>query len=452
MAMDEMISIAEIQALIDDNQWAALKRALCGYNAVDTAQLLGSMDDKHMLLAFRILPKDYSAAVFAYMDSDEQAHVVKSISNREIRALMEELYLDDAVDFLEEVPAGVVHRALLNTDEKTRALINVFMNYPEDSAGSIMTVEFVELKEDWTVGEAMEHIRRTAVDRETIYTCYVVDGTRKLVGIVALRRLILAGDDAKIGEIMNRNVISANTLDDQEQVADTVHKYGLIALPVVDNENRLVGIVTVDDVMDVIEEEDTEDFERMAAMLPSEAEYLKTSVWRLAKNRLPWLMVLMFAATFTGYIVRQYNALLQSAVVLMAFVPMLMDTAGNCGSQSSTLVIRGMALGEVRFSDLFRVLWKELKVALMVGTTLSAINFVRLVAIERVGVPVALVVSVTLFCTVMMAKLLGCTLPLLAQRVKIDPAVMAGPVITAIVDACSLAVYFPLARLALNLL
>jgi magnesium transporter len=313
-----------------------------------------------------------------------------------------------------------------------------------------MTVECVEFKDDWTVRDAMEHIRHTALDKETIYTCYVVNQTRTLVGIVGLRQLILAKDDAKVSDLMNRNVISVRTLDDRAKVADMVRRYDLIAIPVVDNEDRLVGIITVDDVVDVIEEENTEDFERMAAMLPSETEYLKTSVWRLAKNRIPWLMILMFAATFTGFIVRQYDHMLKSVVVLAAFIPMLMDTAGDCGSQSSTLVIRGMALGEVRFSDLFRVLWKELKVGLMVAVVLSLVNFLRLLTFEKLGAPVALVVSATLFSTVVMAKLIGCVLPMLAQKLRVDPAVMAGPVITAIVDACSLAVYFSLASLFLH--
>ena len=284
MTMDEIMTMEQLVEMIDNNQWATLKRALSQYNPVDTANLLEHMDSNKMLLAFRILPKDYSASVFAYMDSEQQAHVVESISNSEIRALMDELYLDDAVDFLEEVPASVVRRALMNTDEKTRRLINTFMNYPENSAGSIMTIEFVEFKDEWTVGEAMEHLRSAAPDKETIYTCYVVNHMRNLVGIMPLRRLILAKDNEKIHDLMKENVISVKTLDDQEIVADMVRKYDLIAMPVVDNESRLVGIITIDDIVDVIEDENTEDFEKMAAILPSETEYLKTSAWQLAKK------------------------------------------------------------------------------------------------------------------------------------------------------------------------
>ena len=444
--------LQELIAMIDSNRWVALKRTLSQYNPVDTANFLEQIPPDKMLLAFRILPKDYSADVFSYMDSRQQAHVVESITNREIRALMDELYMDDTVDFLDEVPANVVHRALANTDEATRTLINKFMNYPEFSAGSIMTIEFVELKDGWTVGEAMEHIRSTAPDRETIYTCYVIDATRKLVGIVSLRQLILARDGEKISDLMNENAIYVQTMDDQELVADMVRKYDLIAMPVVDTENRLVGIITVDDVVDVIEDENTEDFEKMAAMLPSETEYLKTSPWQLARNRIPWLLILMISATFTGLIIRGYHSLLESAVILTAFIPMLMDTGGNCGSQASTMIIRGMALGEVRFGDILRVLWKEFRVGLMVGLALAAVNFLRLMLLDRAGWMVSLVVCITLYCTVVIAKIIGCTLPMLAQKCRLDPAIMASPLITTIVDACSLAVYFFVATTLLGLI
>lgn len=449
--MDEVMTVMQLGELIDNNQWATLKRTLSQYNPVDTAHLLEQMDSDKMLLAFRILPKDYSANVFSYMDSDQQAHVVESISNSEVRALMDELYIDDTVDFLEEVPANVVKRVLMNTDENTRNLINIFMNYPDNSAGSIMTIEFVELKVDWTVRQSMEHIRGTAPDRETIYTCYVVNHTRNLVGIVSLRRLILAKDDEMIRDLMHENVISVNTMEDQEDVADMVRKYDLIAMPVVDNEHRLVGIITVDDIVDVIEDENTEDFEKMAAMLPSGTEYLKTSPWRLARNRVPWLLILMISATFTGMIIRTYDSLLQSAVLLAAFIPMLMDTGGNCGSQASTMIIRGMALGEVRFGDILRVIWKEFRVSLLAGLALSIINFLRLLILEKTGLMLALVVCVTLYCTVIIANFIGCTLPMLAQKCKLDPAIMASPMITTIVDACSLAVYFLIASLLLGI-
>ncbi len=449
--MDEVMTVTQLVELIDNNRWAKLKRALSQYNPVDTANLFQEMDSEKMLLAFRILPKDYSASVFAYMDSEQQAHVVESISNSEIRVLMDELYLDDAVDFLEEVPASVVTRALMNTDEKTRQLINAFMNYPENSAGSIMTIEFVELKDEWTVGEAMEQLRKTAPDRETIYTCYVVNATRNLVGIVSLRRLILAKDDEKIRNLMYESVISVKTLDDQQVVADMVKKYDLIAIPVVDNENRLVGIITIDDVVDVIEEENTEDFEKMAAITPSETEYLKTSTWRLAGNRIPWLLILMISATFSGMIIQQFESMLQSVVLLAAFIPMLMDTGGNCGSQASTLVIRGMALGEVHFSDIFRVAWKEFRVSMIVGVVLAIANFFRMLLLVRASIWVTLVVCATLLCTVVLAKMIGCTLPMIAQKCKLDPAIVASPMLTTIVDACALAIYFCFASVLLGI-
>jgi magnesium transporter len=443
MMMDEnRIIIEQLTDLIDNNRWSELRHILSEYNPVDTADLLKGMDPDKSLRAFRILPKDCSASVFAYMDSEQQANVVESISNNEVRALMDDLSLDDAVDFLEEVPASVVHRVLLNTNDDTRDLINAFMRYPENSAGSIMTIEFVEFKENWTVREAMDHIRKTAFDKETIYTCYVVNQSQNLVGIVPLRQLILARDDQTICEMMNTHVISVKTLDDQEAVADTVRKYDIMAIPVVDNENRLVGIITVDDIIDVIEEENTEDFEKMAAMTPSETEYMKTPAWRLAVNRIPWLFIMMISAMFTGMIIRAYDTLLQTIVLLAAFIPMLMDTAGNCGAQASTLIIRGMALGEVRFGDILRVIWKEFRVGLTVGIALVAVVFLRLMLLDKTGLTMALVVCVTLFCTVVLAKIIGCTLPMLAHKCKLDPALMASPMITTIVDACSLAIYF----------
>ena len=350
------------------------------------------------------------------MDSDQQAHIVETISNREIRSLMDELFLDDAVDFLEEVPANVVTRVLQNTDEQTRKMINQFLKYPENSAGSLMTIEFVAFRVDWTAKQCMEHLKKTALDKETIYTCYVVNQTRNLLGIVALRQLILADDSCPISELMNEHVISVQTLDDQEAVADMVRKYDLIAMPVVDTEERLVGIITVDDIVDVIEEENTEDFEKMAAMLPSDDTYMKTSPWQLAKNRIPWLLILMISATFTGMIIQNYNEILSSVVILASFIPMLMDTGGNCGSQASTMIIRGMALGEVEFKDIFRVQWKELQVSLLVGVALALVNFLRLMIFERTGALLAGVVCATLLCTVIMAKLIGCTLPMLSQK------------------------------------
>ncbi|MBQ9988846.1 MAG: magnesium transporter [Clostridia bacterium] len=440
-----------ILSLIEENKWAQVQRILCVMNPVDTAEVIGEMEGDKMLLAFRILPKDLSADVFSYMDPDQQAQIVQSISNSEIRLLMDELYMDDAIDMLEELPSNVVTRVLASTDEQTRQRINQFLNYPENSAGSLMTIEYVELKRSWTAAEAMESIRRTAPDKETIYSCYVVDSTRKLVGIVALRQLIIAEPDTKIEELMNDQVIYCTTTDDQEQVAEMVRHYDLIALPVVDRENRLVGIITIDDVVDVITEENTEDFEKMAGMLPSEDEYLRTSPLALARNRLPWLLVLMFSAGFTGAIITKFQDMLQTMVILSSFIPMLMNTGGNCGSQASTMIIRGMALGQIEFKDIWRVQWKELRVGLLVAVPLGLINFLHLAYLKHIGVFVSATVALTLVCTVVVAKLIGCTLPMLAQKFRLDPAIMASPMITTIVDTCSLAVYFTLARMLLGL-
>nr|WP_256372070.1 magnesium transporter [Maliibacterium massiliense] len=449
--MEEMMTMQRILALIAQNKWGQLKEEISEHNPVDIATILEDLDNEKMLLVFRLLPKDISADVFAYMTSEQQAHIVASISNHEVRALLDDLFMDDTVDFLEEVPANVVTKVLHNTDEKTRRLINLFLSYPDNSAGSIMTIEFVSFKGSWTVRQAMSHLRQASLDRETIYTCYVVNDKRNLLGTLELRDLVFAQEDTLVQEIMDDNVISVHTLDDQEQVADIVRKYDLMAVPVVDAEQRLVGIITVDDVVDVIEEENTEDFEKMAAMMPSEDTYLKTGVMQLAKNRIVWLLILMISATFTGKIIQHYNSVLQSAVVLAAFIPMLMDTGGNCGSQASTMVIRGMALGEIQWRDIFKVMWKELRVALLVGAGLVAVNFARLMLFEKTSIMIALAVNISLLCTVVLAKVIGCTLPMIAKRIKLDPAIMASPMITTIVDACSLMVYFAIATNVMHL-
>ncbi len=449
--MDFNLTVDQIDMLIEKNEWGTLRSYLAEANPVDIATLLQELDNDKMLLVFRILPKDISADVFSYMDPDQQAHVVGSISNAEVRSLIDNLFLDDTVDFLEEMPANVVTKVLQNTNEATRKLINQFLNYPDNSAGSIMTIEFIQFRLGWTVRHAMDFLRANATDSEMISTCYVTSEQRKLQGIVELRKLIMAEDDTIIDTIMEDAPLVVNTLDDQEYIASQAQKYDLISVPVTDNENRLVGIITIDDIVDVMQDENTEDFEKMAAMQPSEDDYLKTGVFTLAKHRILWLLILMISATFSGRIIQRYNGLLQQAIILASFYPMLMDTGGNCGSQSSTMIIRGMALGEIQWKDLFRVQWKEFRVGLIVGATLGAVNFVRVAYLEHAGATVAFVVSISLFCTVVLAKFIGCTLPMLAKKAKLDPALMASPIITTIVDACALALYFFVASHMLNL-
>ncbi len=444
-----------LDRLLASGRHGELRGALMMLNEVDIAEYLKDLDAEKLLMVFRILPKDISSDVFAYMDNDQRQKLIELISDSEVAALVDEMFIDDAVDFLEELPAGVVRRVLQNTGVERRNLINQFLRYPENSAGSIMTIEYCESHAGCTVRQAIEEIKRTGIDKETVYTIYVIDDQRRLEGTVALRKLIIAGDDTPIERLMDANVISVMTTDDQETVADTVRKYDLMSIPVVDKENRLVGIITVDDIVDVIEEENTEDFEKMGALLPSDEEYLKTSVFTLSKNRIPWLLLLMLSATFTGMIITSYEELLTASgaigVALTACIPMLMDTGGNCGAQSSTLAIRGLALGEIEFGDIFRVLWKEIRVAILVGAVLALVNFARLMFISHQTMAVSLVVSVSLYLTVIVAKSIGCTLPLLAKRVHLDPALMASPLITTLVDACSLTVLFSIATAVLGI-
>jgi len=442
--------LERLNGLLQSGRHSQLRGALMMLNTVDIAQYLDELDANKRLLVFRILPKDISADVFSYMSHDAQEALITLIGDQEINALISDMYLDDAVDFLEEMPANVVKHILKNTDINTRNLINQFLRYPENSAGSIMTIEYMEVHARFTVEETMALIRKVGLDKETIYTIYVIDEARRLIGTVPLRKLILAESDTGVDKIMNRSVMSVSTSADQEEVADLVRKYDLMAIPVVDTENRLVGIITADDVMDVIEEENTEDFERMAALTPAEDEYLHTSPFRLALNRIPWLLLLSVAAIFTGMIITGFESLLKNAdVVLTACIPMLMDTGGNCGAQVSTLMIRGLALGELSFKDIFKILWKEFRVGMMVGVVLSVFTFTRVLLVNQATVAVSLVVSFALFCTVIIAKIIGCCLPLLAKRLKLDPAMMASPLITTIVDAASLALYFSIAKAVL---
>ena len=439
----------KLNALLDAGKKAELRGALNMLNEVDIAEYLQTLDNDKMLLVFRLLPKDISAEIFSYMDSDQQTRIIDALGDEEAVRILDDMFIDDAVDFLEELLAGVVKRILKNCDENKRALINQFLRYPENSAGSIMTIEYMDFHVGTTVGQAMDSIRQNAPDKETINTLYILDDRRVLLGTVALRKLLLSKDDCKVEQLMNTQVISVRTTDDQELVADTVRKYDLLSIPVVDHENRMVGIVTVDDIVDVIEEENTEDFEKMAAMLPSDDTYLKTSVLTLAKNRLPWLMILMISALFTGQIITHFESVLQNAasigVALVASIPMLMDTGGNCGSQASTLAIRGLALGEIEPKNLWQVLWKELRVAMLLGVVLASVNFLRIAFLTNYGTNVALIISLTMFCTIVIAKLIGGSLPLLAKAVHLDPALMASPLITTMVDAASLTILFTIA-------
>ncbi len=440
-----------LMELLEEKKYIQIQRELSEMNEVDVAELLDPLDPQTTLLIFRMLPKDLAAGAFADISTEQQTEIINAITDRELNHIMEELFFDDMIDLIEEMPANIVKKILKNKGESERELINQFLRYPEDSAGSLMTIEYVDLKKNMTVKEALAHIKKTGMSRETVYTCYVTDAKRRLEGFVSLRDLVTSDEDAIIEDIMEREVIHVNTHDDQENIANMFRKYGYLALPVVDNENRLTGIITVDDIMDVMEQEATEDFQRMAAMSPSEGAYLNTGVFSLAWHRLPWLMLLMISATFTGRIMGHFEGVLTKMVILSVFIPMLMDTGGNSGSQSSTLIIRGLALGEIEIKDWWRVLWKEFRVSLLVGLALAVVNFIRLLLIEKVAVMVAVTVSITIAMTVVAAKLVGGLLPLLAKKLKLDPAIMAGPLITTMVDAIVLTVYFLMATALLNL-
>ena len=449
--------LKKIEDLIQRKQYTQLRDLLLPMEAPDISRLCEDMDEKTLPLMFRLLPKEQAAEVFVELDSDQQEMLIQGFSNTELKEVLDELYLDDTVDIVEEMPANVVKRILRHSDPEMRKSINEILKYPEDCAGSIMTTEFVDLKETMTVEDALKRIRRTGPDKETINICYVIDEQRHLIGVLSIRTLLLAEEDDVIGDIMERNFICVQTLDDQESTARALSKYDFLALPVVDTETRLVGIVTVDDAMDVLQEEVTEDIEKMAAILPSDKPYLKTGVWETWKARTPWLLVLMLSATFTGIILTHFESALMSCAILTSFVPMLSGTGGNSGTQASTAVIRALSLGEVHFSDVLRVLWKEFRVALSCGVCLAAANFVKMLLVDRwllqnpaVTPMVALVVCITLVGTVLCAKLVGCSLPLLAEKIGFDPAVMASPFISTIVDSISLLIYFQVASLILG--
>ncbi len=442
------------QALLflEEKKFNELRAVLETFQAVDIAEFLYELPLEKQILVFRILPKELAAETFVEMDSESCEYMIKAFSDKELREILSELFLDDMVDIIEEMPANVVHRILSNSDSEVREEINQLLQYPKDSAGSIMTTEFVSLKENMTVNEAFDRIRKVGQDKETIYTCYVTDEKRKLCGLVSVRTLLLSPTDVLIKDLMEEQaIVSAKTSDDKEEVAVLFEKYGFLSIPVTDNENRLVGIVTVDDAILVIKEEDTEDIEVMAAITPTDKPYMKTGVFETWKKRIPWLLLLMISATFTGKIISYFEASLAAQVILTAFIPMLMDTGGNAGGQTSVTIIRGLSLGEIEIKDLFGIVWKEFRVALLCGLTLSVVNFAKLLFVDRVSLTVAAVVCLTLLATVLIAKVVGCMLPVLAKKVGCDPAVMASPFITTIVDALSLLVYFNMASLLLGI-
>gem|GEM_PF-2376 len=447
----EGIEMEEIVELLEQNKLAELKEILINENPIDIADVFEDFPKEKYLIIFKLLPKDFSSEVFSYLSPEKQQEVIENITDDEIKFIVEDMYLDDTVDFIEEMPANIVDKILKNTSSDKRKLINQMLKYPENSAGSVMTVEYISFKDNYTVKQAIEYYRKVAIDKEETDICFVTDTKKKLVGIISLKTLILSKDDSYIQNEMDTNFVSVLTLDDQEEIAALFRKYDLTTMPVVDHEDRLVGVITVDDIVDVIDQENTEDIQKMAAMNPSDEEYLKESVISLAKHRILWLLVLMISATFTGLVIKKYEDILQSAVYLATFIPMLMDTGGNAGSQSATLVIRGIALEEIEFSDIFKVIWKELRVSILVGFILSAVNFIRIYYFTRSGLETSLVVAISMFLTVIMAKVIGGVLPLVAKSLKIDPAIMASPLITTIVDTAALIIFFKLSVIFLHI-
>lgn len=443
-AAEELLDMAEQKRFRD------LKEILAQMNEVDVAAFIEELNSEKTVVVFRTLPKEQAADVFAYLPIEKQEHIINSITDSELHYIIEDLFADDVVDMLEELPAMVVKRVLRNATPSTRDLINQFLNYPENSAGSIMTAEYIGLKKNMTVEQAFAYIRKNGIDKETIYTCYVTDNKRKLEGVVTVKDLLMNSYETLIDDIMDNYVIKVVTTEDQEAVAETFYKYDLLSLPVVDHENRLVGIVTVDDAVDVMQQEATEDIEIMAAMLPSEKPYLRESVFNLAKNRIMWLLVLMFSSMITGGILAKYEAAFATLPLLVTFIPMLTGTGGNAGSQSSALIIRGLTTGEVEPGDILKVVWKEIRVGVIVGVILGLVNFIRLVITYPGNAMICLTVVLSLFFTVIMAKTIGCVLPIIAHKCKVDPAIMAAPLISTIVDSCSMILYFQIACQLLN--
>ena len=450
-SMDEKMTMEEIQELVNEKQYTRLRQEIIEWNEADIAAVIAELPHEECLRVFRILPKGIAADVFAYLPIETEQDLITTLTDREAINIVNNLMADDAADLMEEMPAGVVKKLLANADPEVRRDINHLLRYPEDSAGSIMTVEFVDLKENLTVQECIDRIRRIGINSETIEVCYVLDLGRHLIGTVSLRDLLIHQSDVHVIDFMNDNVISVNTMTDQEEVARLFQKYDFTSMPVVDNEGRLVGIITIDDVVDILQEEATEDIEKMAAILPTDKPYMKTGVFETWKKRIPWLLLLMISATITGKIITHYEDALGTYVVLTAFIPMLMDTGGNAGGQASVTIIRGLSLDDIEWGDLFKVVWKEIRVAVCCGITLSIASFLKIVLLDHVSVGVTLVVCLTLLVVILLAKIVGCTLPMIAQKIGFDPAVMASPFITTIVDALSLMIYFKFATMILNL-
>lgn len=440
-----------ISEALRQNKILEVKHMLMETNPIDIASILENLSRENTLKAFRILSKNSASEVFSYLSSEKQQEIIESASDDELATIINEMFLDDTVDLIEEMPAGVVAKILKNTSTEQRKLINQFLKYPEDSAGSVMTVEYVSLKNDMNIREALERIRVKGIKNETVNDCFVIDKERKLVGIIPIRELIINKEDVRLEDIMSCHFEKVQVDTDREVVAGLFRKYDLSTMPVVDMENRLVGIITIDDIVDVIDQENTEDLQKMAAMEPSDKEYLKDSVFSLAKHRILWLLILMISATATGSIIRKYEATLQSVVILAAFIPMLMDTGGNAGSQSSTLIIRGLALGEIKTNDVWKILWKEFRVSIIVGIVLAGVNFLRILYFDKIGIKMTFVVCSSLFATVVIAKVVGGILPVAAKKLKLDPAIMASPLITTIVDACALVIYFSMATMILHI-
>lgn len=443
-------TIQKIQNLLDKKKYQELKQLFEDMIPADTAAVLEDLfeemnDKKNLLILFRLLPKDLAAETFAYMNTDMQKHLLEVFTDKEIQEVFEQTFMDDTVDIIEEMPANVVKRIIQNSDSESRKIINEILNYPKDSAGSIMTTEYVTLRRDMTISDAILRIRRVGVNKETIYTCYVTTMQRKLVGMVSVKDLLTSDENALIGDIMETNLVYVSTHEDKEIVSKMFRKYDFLALPVVDNEQRMVGIVTFDDAMDVIQEENTEDIEKMAAVVPSDDSYFHMGVLKHAGNRIVWLLVLMLSSTFTGLIITRYEKAFEAIPLLVSFIPMLMDTGGNCGSQSSTMIIRGLALDEIEFKDFFKVAFKEIRIAIIVSCILALVNGLRIYIMYDHNLQLAAVLAGTLICTIVLAKLIGCMLPMLAKKVHLDPALMAAPLITTIVDTCSILIYFQIA-------
>ena len=448
--------IEEIIDLIEEKKYSRLRSILLENNAVDIAEMIENVNDRlgldKAILTFRMLPKDVSVEVFAYLPEEDQVEVINGITQREIDHIIEELAFDDMIDLLEELPANLVDKILLNTTKEERSLINTFLNYPENSAGSLMTIDYIDFKVDMTVRQCLEHIKEAGLDSETVYTCYVMDRDRMLLGVVSLRALVMADGDEIVADIMHDDPMSINVLTDQEEVSNIFKRYGILALPVVDKEGRLVGIITVDDIFDVIDDEVTEDFQRMAGVTgDSDEDYLDMSVFKHARNRLPWLFILMISYIFTGNIIANVENLVAAIPALVIYMPMVMGTGGNSGSQSATLIIRGLATEDIEVKDFLKVLWKEFRTSIIVGIVLSLLNMARIVFLDRRGFLVALTVSASMCLVVMVAKMVGSMLPIIAKKIGIDPALMAGPLVSSLTDMISLAIYFQMATMILNL-